>query len=74
MFEYHHRLMYYTVTISTAPTISPSIVQRKSSNLKWQNASTLCNSQAKMRKSTVHYPSYYNITYLEDFTEDDEDM
>jgi len=74
LLEDQHRMMYYTVTISTVPTLPEHIVRRKTSNLKWQNASTLCKTQATMRKSTVKYPTYYTITYLGDLIEDDQEV
>merc|ERR1719412_2824949 len=45
-----HRVMYYTVTISSLS--SPSL-RKDSTNLKWQYASTVYKSQATMRKSTI---------------------
>merc|ERR1719458_737266 len=67
-----HRLMYYTVTVSTLSPHHLTRVRKDSRNLKWQLASTLYKSQATMRKSTINYPSYYNITYLGEILEDDE--
>merc|ERR1712045_661569 len=78
--EDQHRMMDYTVTISTLPPVRKSAVsRRKTSTLRWQYASTLTKTQATMRKSTVHCPTYYNITYLgellehEDEEEDEEE-
>jgi len=69
-----HRMMYYTVTISTIPPVRKSAVAgRKTSTLRWQYATTLTKTQATMRKSTVHCPTYYNITYLGELLESDED-
>merc|ERR1712051_81650 len=67
-----HRLMYYTVTVSTLSPHHLTRVRKDSRNLKWQLASTLYKSQATMRKSTINYPSYYNIAYLGEILEDDE--
>merc|ERR1711997_670613 len=67
-----HRLMYYTVTVSTLSPHHLTRVRKDSRNLKWQFASTLYKSQATMRKSTINYPSYYNIAYLGEILEDDE--
>merc|ERR1711997_267816 len=67
-----HRLMYYTVTVSTLPPHQLTRVRKDSRNLKWQFASTLYKSQATMRKSTINYPSYYSIAYLGEILEDDE--
>merc|ERR1711902_131591 len=72
--EDQHRMMYYTVTISTIPPVRKTAVSvRKTSTLRWQYASTLSKTQATMRKSTVHCPTYYNITYLGELLESDED-
>merc|ERR1712019_25780 len=67
-----HRLMYYTVTVSTLPPHHLTRIRKDSRNLKWQMASTLYKSRATMRKSTINYPSYYNIAYLGEILEDDE--
>merc|ERR1711994_861022 len=67
-----HRLMYYTVTVSTLSPHHLTRLRKDSRNLKWQFASTLYKSQATMRKSTINYPSYYNIAYLGEILEDDE--
>merc|ERR1712038_934578 len=67
-----HRLMYYTVTVSTLPPHQVTRVRKDSRNLKWQFASTLYKSQATMRKSPINYPSYYSIAYLGEILEDDE--
>merc|ERR1711990_669714 len=40
-----HRLMYYTVTVSTPPPHHLTRVRKDSRNLKWQFASTLYKSQ-----------------------------
>ena len=40
-----HRLMYYTVTVSTLPPHQVTRVRKDSRNLKWQFASTLYISQ-----------------------------
>lgn len=72
--EDQHRMMYYTVTVSTLPPVRKSAgSRRKTSTLRWQYASTLSKTQATMRKSTVHCPTYYNITYLGELLESDED-
>merc|ERR1711902_450941 len=74
--EAQHRMMYYTVTISTVPSVlnlPEHIARRKTSCLKWQYASTLYKTQATMRKSTVQSPTYYSITYLGELLENDED-
>merc|ERR1711997_949244 len=65
-----HRLMYYTVTISSLHTTTR--LRKDSRNLRWQLASTLCKSQATMRKSTINSPSYYTLAYLGEILEDDE--
>merc|ERR1711902_230044 len=54
LLEAQHRMMYYTVTISTVPSVRnlpDHITRRKTSCLKWQYASTLYKTQATMRKS-----------------------
>jgi len=72
--EDQHRMMYYTVTVSTVTSIPlEQVSRRKTSMLKWQYASTLSKTQATMRKSTVMCPTYYNITYLGELLETDED-
>merc|ERR1719211_267619 len=40
-----HRLMYYTVTVSTLPPQHLNRIRKDSRNLKWQMASTLYKSQ-----------------------------
>ena len=42
-----HRLMYYTVTVSTLSPHHLSRVRKDSRNLKWQMASTLYKSQVR---------------------------
>merc|ERR1719414_2949035 len=72
--EDQHRLMYYTVTVSSVTSIPVEhVTRRKTSMLQWQYASTLTKTQATMRKSTVMCPTYYNITYLGELLENDED-
>merc|ERR1712025_220414 len=76
LLEAQHRMMYYTVTISTVPSVlhlPEHITKRKTSCLKWQYASTLYKTQATMRKSTVQSATYYSITYLGELLENDED-
>merc|ERR1711881_673745 len=67
-----HRLMYYTVTVSSLAPHHLARPRKDSTNLKWQFASRLYKSQATMRKSTINYPNYYNIAYLGEILEDDE--
>merc|ERR1739844_97931 len=67
-----HRLMYYTVTVSSPPPLLLTRLRKDSNNLKWQFAFRLYKSQATMRKSTINYPNYYNIAYLGEILEDDE--
>merc|ERR1719297_801221 len=64
--------MYYTVTVPSSPQPPPSS-RRRSSVLRWQYASTLTKTQATMRKSTVHCPTYYNITYLGELLEHEDE-
>jgi len=72
--EAQHRMMYYTVTISTlSPVRSTPVSERKTSTLRWQYASTLTKTRATMRKSTVHCSTFYNITYLGELLETDEE-
>ena len=42
-----HRLMYYTVTVSTLPPHQLTRIRKDSRNLKWQMASTLYKSQVR---------------------------
>ena len=42
-----HRLMYYTVTVSTLPPHHLTRIRKDSRNLKWQMASTLYKSQVR---------------------------
>ena len=52
--EDQHRMMYYTVTISTIPGVKKSAVSvRKTSTLRWQYASTLSKTQVDFTKTVI---------------------
>jgi len=59
-----HRTMFYTVTLSTTPTLSTSIPKRRTEKLKWQYASSVCKSQEVIKKSNMNCPTYYSITFM----------
>jgi len=68
-----HRTMFYTVTLSTTPSLPTYIPRRHTENLKWQYATSVCKSQAIIKRVTTNCPTYYSITFMEEIMEEEED-
>jgi len=68
-----HRTMFYTVTLSTTPPLPTSIPKRRTEHLKWQFASSVCKSQAVIKRSNTNCPTYYSITFMGEMMEEDEE-
>jgi len=68
-----HRTMFYTVTLSTTPTLPTTIPKRRTENLKWQFASSVYKSQEVIKRSNMNCPTYYSITFMGETVEEEEE-
>jgi len=68
-----HRTMFYTVTLSTTPALPTTIPKRRTENLKWQFASSVCKSQEVIKRSNMNCPTYYSITFMGETMEEEEE-
>ena len=84
-----HRTMFYTVTLSTTPPLPTYIPRRHTENLKvaqvvvmgwfylfpfqWQYATSVCKSQAVIKRSNTNCPTYYSITFMGEIMDEEEE-